>query len=171
MIFIFHSLYILVRHLLKVEKNKWFLREVEDVRKWIEEEVNRHTTTYLDAELNIKFDPPVYKQRYEAVQRVLLDERWRKYVHKVVDFGCSDLCLFPFLKHLYGLHEVLAVDIDEDLLRDNIFKIQPLTVDFLRRRSEPLKIDVFAGSISEPDPVLHGIDVVIAIEMYVLGLL
>lgn len=165
MIIAFHNIILLVAQLYRLYKRQKFLFELRAKQRCIEYEVNKNTSVTIDAEKNVKFDPPVYKLRYEAVQRVLLEDKWRSEVHKIVDFGCAEFGLFIFLKRLFGLNEIIEVDVDEELLRDNLFKISPLTVDYLKRRDEPLNIQVYAGSVADPDPVLLGTDAVIAIEL------
>lgn len=165
MIVLFHTLYVFCVDYLKLRKNRRLLQEIRETQRDIEEEVNRHATTYLDAESNLKFDPPVYKQRYELVLKVLLDERWRTHVRKVVDFGCAEFGLFYLIRTLYGLTEILEVDIDEDLLREYLFRLQPRTVDYINKRPLPLTVKVFVGSVADPDPVLKDVDVVIAVEL------
>lgn len=165
MILLFHSLYLLCVQFLKDQRNKKLQQDIVEAKKCIEEEVNRHTTTFLDAELNLRFDPPVYKQRYEAVLKTLLDNRWRKHIRKVVDFGCAEFGLFYLLRTLYGLKEVLEVDIDESLLREYTFRLQPRTVDYIDKRPQPLTVKVYVGSVGDPASALCDIDVVIAVEL------
>lgn len=165
MIFLFHCLYIFGVGFLKSQRNKRLLQKITETKNMIEEEVNRHTTTFLDAELNLRFDPPVYKQRYEAVLKVLLDDRWRKYIRKIVDFGCAEFGLFYWIRTLYGLREILEVDIDEDLLKEYMFRLQPRTVDYIKRRPLPLSVKVYVGSVGYVDPILNDVDVVIAVEL------
>lgn len=161
----FHSFYILFCDLLKRRKARKALENIVQTFKMLEEEVNKHTTTFLDAESNMKFDPPVYKQRYEAVLKVLLDGKWGKHVRKMVDFGCGEFGLFYLVRSLYGLEEVLEVDVDEDLLKEYLFRLRPRTVDYINKRPTPLTVKVFIGSISDPDPNLSGIDAVVAVEV------
>ncbi|CAH0553319.1 unnamed protein product [Brassicogethes aeneus] len=118
-----------------------------------------------DAEYNIKFDPPAYLQRYGQVYQTLLNEKWRKDVNKLIDFGCSEFGLFIYIKRLINLNELIFIDIDEDLLLDNLYKLRPLTVEYLKRRDNPLNINVFCGSVSNPDPQLLNTDAVVAIEL------
>lgn len=165
MIFLFHALYILCVELLKHQKHKKFLQGITEEKRNIQEEVNRHTTTFLDAELNLRFDPPVFKQRYEAVLKILLDDRWREHIRKVVDFGCAEFGLFYLIRTLYGLREILEVDIDEDMLRTYLYRVQPRTVDYMNKRPLPLAVKVYAGSVADPDPALRNVDVVIAVEL------
>lgn len=165
MILLFHCLYIFGVEYLRYRRNKRILQEMLDTRRNIEEDVNRHTTTLLDAELNLRFDPPAYKQRYEAVLKVLLDDRWRKHVHKIVDFGCAEYGLFYLIRTLYGVTEVLEVDIDGKLLAEYLYKLQPRTIDYIKKRPLPLTVKAYAGSVADPDPVLSGVDVVVAVEL------
>lgn len=165
MILIFHCLYIIGVRYLKYRRNKKLQQEMLDTKKSIEEDVNRHTTTLLDAEDNLRFDPPVYKLRYEAVLKVLMDDRWRKYIRKIVDFGCAEFGLFYLMRSVYGLMEILEVDIDEQLLKEYLYKLQPRTIDYIKKRPLPLTVKVYAGNVGEPDPVLNGVDVVIAVEL------
>lgn len=165
MLLAFHLCYIFFAKYLKDQKRKQFLQEIASERSLIESEVNKHTSSCYDAENNIKFDPPVYKLRYEAVQRVLIDERWRNSVKKVVDFGCAEFGMFSWLKNLYSIQEIIEVDIDGDLLQDNMYKVWPLNADYLKKRPEPLRVNICLGSLSDPDPVLLNTDIVIAIEM------
>lgn len=122
-----------------------------------------------DAENDIKFDPPVYKQRYERVSDILTDEKWINSIEKIVDFGCAEFGLFVFLKNSLKRGEISFVDIDESVLMEYLFRIYPLNADYLYsyKRSEKFSIKVFCGSISHPDPVLVDTDAVIAIEMLI----
>lgn len=64
-----------------------------------------------------------------------------------------------------GVHEVLEVDIQSSTLESNIYRVQPLIVDFIQRRTEALDVSVLVGSIEDPDPRLLNTDMVVAIEM------
>lgn len=118
-----------------------------------------------DLDLILKFDPPVYKQRYSAVKETLIDERWRGKLKKVVDFGCAEFGFFFWLKRVIGVQEIILVDIDKDLLETHKTKLGPLLAEYLNRRKEPLEIKILLGSISNPSLELIGLDAVIGIEM------
>ncbi|KAF5286337.1 hypothetical protein FQA39_LY04235 [Lamprigera yunnana] len=119
----------------------------------------------VDLEHNLIFDPPVYKQRYAEVQLILLDSKWKHCINKIVDFGCAEMKLFPFIKRLYRVNEVLEIDIDEGTLRENLFRVEPVIGDYIDRRSEPLQVNILKGSISDPDQRLLDTDAVIGIEI------
>ncbi|XP_008200824.1 uncharacterized protein Hen1 isoform X2 [Tribolium castaneum] len=124
-----------------------------------------HPLAQRDAENDIKFDPPVYKQRYERAVDILLDEKWKNQVNKVVDFGCAEFGFFVFLKNRLSLSELLLIDIDDLLLNDYLYRVYPLNADHLVGRPKPLTVNVYAGSIAEPDPSLLNTDAVIALEI------
>ncbi|KAF5307301.1 hypothetical protein FQR65_LT07017 [Abscondita terminalis] len=122
--------------------------------------------TYIgDSEQSIEFDPPVYKQRYGEIQLTLLNNKWNGDIKKVVDFGCAELKLFMFIKHLFGIREVLEVDVDEYVLREHAFRVEPLTIDYISRRTDPLIVHILKGSIADPDERLLNTDAVIGIEI------
>lgn len=115
-------------------------------------------------ENQFKFDPPLFRQRYGTVAQILVREQWRTQLKKLVDFGCGEFGLFMYLKRL-NLEEILFVDIDEYVLAENLFRIEPLPVDCLRKRHTPLTVSVYRGSIIDPDYRIRKTDVVTAIEL------
>ncbi|KAK4881468.1 hypothetical protein RN001_004787 [Aquatica leii] len=61
--------------------------------------------------------------------------------------------------------EVLEVDIDEDILRENAFRVHPLIADYISRRTDPLNVHILKGSISYPDERLLNTDGVFGVEI------
>lgn len=167
MIILFHSLYVVVQHLLKIYRTAKAIRQFQ-LQKLIHEDVSNRANCVRTDSNDLRFDPPLYQQRYIAVQEILLNENWKSHIAKVVDFGCSELNFFKYLKHLYDITEIICVDVDEDILTNNLFKVQPLTVDYLKRRPSPLLVQVLNGCVSQPDARLRGANTVIAIELSVL---
>lgn len=84
---------------------------------------------------------------------------------QVVDFGCAEFGFFMYMKHIPGLQEVVAVDIDHEVLNRCCCRAAPLNADYLSTRQEPFAVRVLAGSIADRDPRLLGTDVVICIEL------
>lgn len=168
MIIIVHSLYFVIRYALR-----WYRRYQANaiIRLSAEQRAleslaaEKPAALPLDPEECFVFPIPVYRQRYSAVQDVLLDPRWRKDIRKVVDFGCAEFGFFQYLKHLMGVTDILEVDIDDTLLKENMFRVQPLTADYLKQRTDPLTVEIFRGSISDPDWRIRGIDAVVGIEI------
>lgn len=116
-------------------------------------------------EENIKFDPPVYRQRYGKIEDILFDNPWKNQIKKIVDFGAAECKLFPFVKRLPMVNNILMVDIDKIVLQENSFRIQPVTLDYISKRTAPLTVELLCGSISDPDYRLIEVDAVIGIEM------
>ncbi|KAJ8680840.1 hypothetical protein QAD02_016627 [Eretmocerus hayati] len=114
---------------------------------------------------NIKFSPPAYIQRYEAVLGVLTDPRYGKKLKKVADFGCNDLSFCMYMKKLVGIEEGLFVDIDRITLDMYKERARPLTWEYLHRRTTPLVLRVLEGSVTLPDKHLENLDAVICIEL------
>lgn len=61
----------------------------------------------------------------------------------------------------------MAVDIDRSLLERHVIKLSPTPSDHLQKRSTPLNIKVFKGSVADTNVCLQGADAVIAIELLV----
>lgn len=62
---------------------------------------------------------------------------------------------------------LVGVDLDRLVLCDKIPSLQPLNVDYLIRRSRPLKIQLFHGNILQFDKRLAGIEAISMIEVWV----
>ncbi|KAK9878824.1 hypothetical protein WA026_003660 [Henosepilachna vigintioctopunctata] len=165
MILIFHGLSFLVRYLLGERKRRKAIKEYEKIQQIINEIDFAKSCAYINAEQNLAFDPPVYRQRYGIIHDILLNAKWRKDLKKVVEFGCAEFGLLIFLKSLLGITEINFVDIDEELLQENLYRVRPFTLEYLKRRSEPLTVNVWAGSITDPDKRILDCDVVIGIEI------
>lgn len=122
---------------------------------------------YKDDEGEIRFDPPVYLQRYNHIAAVINSHpAIQANCKKLVDFGCAEMKFFYTVKHfLPTIEHLIEVDIEEPLLIGSQFRVQPLVTDFMNRRNVPLVVEVFCGSVAEPSDVLLGTDVVVAIEL------
>ncbi|PSN46366.1 hypothetical protein C0J52_05728 [Blattella germanica] len=172
MIVLFHTFFRVTRYILTVI-SKSILCRIRSNDGKEDSSVSRNISSYctpseadLEGGADITFFPPVYIQRYVAVQNVLNDERWLGKIRKAVDFGCAELSLFVFMKHLDGLEEFLAVDVDSELLERYCCRAAPMNADFLDpKRQKPLTVSVLNGSIADTDPRLLGSDAVICIEL------
>ncbi|CAI6352272.1 unnamed protein product [Macrosiphum euphorbiae] len=118
-------------------------------------------------ENGLKFWPPLYMQRYMAVQEVIDHPIWSGSIKKVVDFGCSEMGLFKCIKPIPGLNNIMLVDVDFDTLDINQFKVLPTNYDHIsmHERKEPLTVDIYNGSIADQDDRMLGVDAVICIEL------
>lgn len=82
-----------------------------------------------DSENILRFDPPVYEQRYSAILRCLQLKLWSRHFKKVgrlrfqlfflftiielqiVEFGCAEMRLLVFLKTIPGVEHILQVSV------------------------------------------------------------
>ena len=62
---------------------------------------------------NIRFSPPVFRQRYSAA----LDVAKKSKVKSVADFGCAECKMLIMYKNILNLERLVGVDIDQELLR------------------------------------------------------
>ncbi|XP_062550163.1 uncharacterized protein LOC134214901 [Armigeres subalbatus] len=120
---------------------------------------------YYDEDKKIRFEPPVYEQRYLIVLRLLELDFWQSSFKKIVEFGCAEMKFFTLLKTLPDVEQILQVDIDEELLNKWQHSVRPLFVDFIQRRAKPFSVEVWRGSISSPHECLKDTDVVVGIEI------
>lgn len=65
----------------------------------------------------------------------------------------------------YLLLSLFQVDIDAELLRTHQQKAVPLISDYLKKRENPLRVEVLQGSITDAVEQLYDVDAVIALEM------
>ncbi|XP_058457942.1 small RNA 2'-O-methyltransferase [Malaya genurostris] len=131
----------------------------------IKPKFNYDNSCYYDECKKIRFDPPVYEQRYLVVLRLLELDFWKDHFKKVVEFGCAEMKFFTLLKTLPGLEQILQVDIDEELLTKWTYTVRPLFIDYIQRRSSKFSVEVWRGSIAAPHECLRDTDVVIGIEL------
>lgn len=122
----------------------------------------------VDPETRYRFPYPVYLLRYDKVFLTLREEKLRKEVSSLADFGCSNISLFRYIKNLYRLETMYFIDIDEDTLIEYSNRIDPHIKDHLSHRPTPLEVTIMKGSVADPDYRLKHVDVVTAIELYVV---
>lgn len=109
----------------------------------------------------IKFNPPLYKQRYQFVKNLVEQHQ----PQKVADLGCGDLSLLSILKYLKCVTELVGVDINEGRLKWNGSRLSPCVGDHLDPRELDLVITLYHGSVLEKDCRLLGFDLVTCIEL------
>lgn len=128
-------------------------------------EFESHTRSFFNEAGEIKFDPAVYEQRYAMALRILEHELFTDHIKTVVDFGTSEMALIPMIKQIEQIHKVVAVDIDRKVLETHLDRAKPYLSDHIKTRANPFSVEVYEGSIDEPDPSVIGIDAVLAIEI------
>ena len=120
-----------------------------------------HNEVESDEECGM-FDPPLYKQRYHAVTDIIN----RVKAKRVVDMGCSEGQFLPVIKSMCpNVEEITGIDIDLDLLERIKYRLQPLTIEYVLKRDNPLTMSLLHGSIIEPDRNFSGVDFIACIEV------
>ena len=117
-------------------------------------------------------DNPVYLRRYQFVSDFLKNQSWTRDIKRLVDIGANNCEFLYRLRNNGGmrhLREVIALDVDEPLLKWHSRKTEPLNIGHLlkehMRRFYPLDVYHMAGSVGEKDDRLKNVDAVIAIEL------
>ncbi|XP_039439003.1 uncharacterized protein LOC120420120 [Culex pipiens pallens] len=138
---------------------------MDTVMELIKPPYNFDNSCYFDEENKIRFEPPIYEQRYLTVLRLLELDLWKDSFKKVVEFGCAEMKFFTLLKTLQSVEQILEVDIDEELISKWAYTVRPLMVDFIQRRPSKFAVEVWRGSIASYNECLQDTDVVIGIEI------
>ncbi|XP_069953732.1 uncharacterized protein Hen1 isoform X3 [Cherax quadricarinatus] len=131
------------------------------LRQKIEDGSNGTLCIYDDS---IIFSPPLYCQRYVKVMEMIISVSKGVFT-KVVDIGCAGLKFFRYLKNVPGIQEILLLDKDFHILKDNEYRIKPLPADFLILRKLPLNVKAVCGDGRKYDPLLSETQVVTMIEL------
>ncbi|XP_052862391.1 uncharacterized protein LOC128269078 [Anopheles cruzii] len=126
---------------------------------------NFASSCYYDQENKIRFDPPVYEQRYCTILRLLELSFWKNSFKKIVEFGCAEMKFFRLLRSLPAVEKLLEVDINGRLLRQCQHLVRPMPADYIAARASPFTVEVWCGDISVAHHCLQGTDVVIGIEI------
>ena len=138
-------------------------RYATEVRSKYPEPVVLSLTHQTGTEEEISFSPPLYRQRYAlGVDYV---KKWCP--TKLVDFGCSECKFIWSLRNLSGgyLQVILGVDIDGSVLERHNSVAEPVTSEYLYKRSTPLRIGLYCGSLTQWDSRLEGVEFVSLIEV------
>ncbi|KAK3739376.1 hypothetical protein QZH41_015765 [Actinostola sp. cb2023] len=140
--------------------------EVADNAKCLEEsEVVRETSPRREEEeesSGIAFNPPVYRQRYGVVGELIKQYKAKK----VLDFGCAEGKLLRYLiRNDNTMEQLIGVDIDGELLKENTFRLEPLLCDWLETREAPFTVSMLQGSISQPDDRFCNFDLISCVEI------
>ncbi|KAK3516451.1 hypothetical protein QTP70_014354, partial [Hemibagrus guttatus] len=108
------------------------------------------------------FSPPLYTQRQQFVIEFVEKSRPRT----VLDLGCSECSLLRKLRfHRHSVELLAGVDIDCTAIRQNMYALAPLMIEYLQPSSRPLTIKLYEGSITETEPCTKGFDLITCIEV------
>ncbi|KFP23399.1 Small RNA 2'-O-methyltransferase [Colius striatus] len=109
----------------------------------------------------IKFTPPLYKQRYQFVKDLV--EKYKP--KKVADLGCADCTLLWMLKYCSCIEVLAGLDSCASVMKEKMYKLSPLPVDYLQPAQRSLTITLHHGSVACKDPCMLGFDLVTCIEL------
>lgn len=116
-----------------------------------------------DENIFVKFEPPLSVQRYQYAYDVLFKDDSR--IIKMADFGCAEGRLFRHLKKLPFVEEINLIDILKSELEDAIYHCSPIAWDMIFGRFVELTLNIYQGSVIEPDSRLIGLDAITMIEL------
>ncbi|XP_037682413.1 small RNA 2'-O-methyltransferase [Choloepus didactylus] len=109
----------------------------------------------------IKFNPPLYRQRYQYIKDLVEQHKPKK----VADLGCGDTSLLWILKFHKCIELLVGVDTDEDKLRWKEYKLSPVSGDYIKPRELTMTVTLYHGSAVERDSRLLGFDLITCIEL------
>ena len=84
---------------------------------------------------------------------------------QVTDFGCAECRAVRLFRDVQSVKRIVGVDIDRQLLVDSLYRIRPLTSEYLFRRVQPLMVEIFHGNLLDWDDRLADMDAVTMIEV------
>jgi len=65
---------------------------------------------------------------------------------QVLDFGCAEGKLLRYLiRNDNTMEQLIGVDIDGELLKENTFRLEPLLCDWLETREAPFTVSMLQG--------------------------
>ncbi|CAL8126524.1 unnamed protein product [Orchesella dallaii] len=125
----------------------------------------QNTSTVQGAEVEdsetVKFEPPVYIQRYYRVNQVIenmLESPKYKKLHQtsgktIMEVGCAEFGMMKYFKRNLDVGKLIFLDLDADLLREKTHLLKPLPAEYLQRISRPeaLQVQAYAGCITTVD--------------------
>ncbi|XP_055087884.1 small RNA 2'-O-methyltransferase [Periophthalmus magnuspinnatus] len=107
------------------------------------------------------FNPPLHKQRHQFVIDFI-----KKYkTKKVMDLGCSECTLLKRLKFHREIEHLVGVDINGAKVKKKMHALAPLSTDYLQPGFEQLCVELYQGSVTEPDARLRGFHLAVSIEL------
>lgn len=104
------------------------------------------STVGIDSEDKFfKFNPPLYIQRYDYVSDLLKKYKCETYM----DIGCAECKLLRHVKNFNPeVKFIVGIDFDNYVLDNAKEFLQPFSVEFVRKRENPLELHLFKGDIS-----------------------
>ncbi|KAF7723524.1 Small RNA 2'-O-methyltransferase [Apophysomyces ossiformis] len=114
---------------------------------------------------SVTFTPPLWRQRRSFILQILKKHK----VTTVLDYGCGEASVLSFLipPSMDDVHftKLAGLDIEKEVLEAAITACQPWETDYSQLREKPLTIDIFQGSVDQPDRRLFGYEAIICSEV------
>jgi len=85
--------------------------------------------------------------------------------------GCAECRALRVYRNVDTLQRIIGVDINRQSLIDNASCLFPSASDYLIRRSKPLTVELYNGSLADSDERLQSVEAVTLIEVLVCSLL
>jgi 2-polyprenyl-3-methyl-5-hydroxy-6-metoxy-1,4-benzoquinol methylase len=84
-----------------------------------------------------------------------------------LDYGCGEAAVLSYLipENDHTITKMAGIDICDQVLVEAIDRCTPWKTDFEQLRNHPLIIDIFKGSIGEPDDRFLGFEGIICTEV------
>ena len=100
---------------------------------------------YFDDGEEPLFSPPLYIQRYCAVENVIESFVNTSSVTSLLDLGCAELKFMVRAKNGKQFQRIVGLDLDEFTVGSNSRRIQPGIFEMINKREQPLKMEVYCG--------------------------
>ncbi|KAG0174450.1 Small RNA 2'-O-methyltransferase [Apophysomyces sp. BC1034] len=114
---------------------------------------------------SVSFNPPLWRQRRSFILETLKKHK----ITTVLDYGCGEASVLAFLipPSTDDVHfiKLAGLDIEKDVLEEAIAACQPWDTDYSHLREKPLMIDIFQGSVDQPDRRLFGYEAIVCSEV------
>lgn len=102
-----------------------------------------------EVSIQLKFDPPLYKQRYDHLCNLLTKLSCKTYM----DVGCAECKLIRCIKNSnHQLNLIVGLDIDQLLLEQSKERFTEILFDFVQPREQPLDLYLISGDVNNLDP-------------------
>jgi len=85
--------------------------------------------------------------------------------------GCAECRALRVYRDVDTLQHIIGVDVNRQSLIDNATCLFPSASDYLFRRSRPLTVELYNGSLADYDERLQSVEAVTMIEVLVFNLL
>ena len=95
----------------------------------------------------LRFEPPLYQQRYDYVKEILAEYKCTTYM----DIGCAECKLVRYIKNTNtNLNLIIGLDYDVEVLRNGTEKLSSSWFDYIQPREDPLDLYLINGDVSKP---------------------